>query len=290
MGLPPESPMEPTAPPHENPSSIGNSPGGAFEWNIPTYFVKLPTQGRYYPEGHPCHNRDTIEIRYMTAKEEDILTSENLLKEGVAINRAVQNMVLDKSINLQDLLIQDRNALTVAARITGYGPEYQTKVRCPSCTIEDGFSFNLEDVLERGLADTIESMDKIGEPEHDESGNLVFNVYTPITKATVGCKFLTGADEEKLAKETYLKTVSNTTITALLRAIIVSVNGETNPLVLASFVHNLPTQDSNHLKKEYVKNIPSYTLKQQYKCQSCGHSVDMEVPLNPDFFWPGSDL
>ena len=135
MGLPPESPMEPTAPPHENPSSIGNSPGGAFEWNIPTYFVKLPTQGRYYPEGHPCHNRDTIEIRYMTAKEEDILTSENLLKEGVAINRAVQNMVLDKSINLQDLLIQDRNALTVAARITGYGPEYETKVRCPSCTI-----------------------------------------------------------------------------------------------------------------------------------------------------------
>lgn len=287
MGLPPESgDPTPSHPNTMNPPGMPGNSNGSFQWNVPTYFVKLPTQGKYYGPGHPCHGRDSIEIRYMTAKEEDILTSENLLKEGVAVNRAVQNMLMDQSIDIRSLLIQDRNALTVGARITGYGDEYDTEVTCTACGETNPYSFNLEECTERALEKTAKLLETLPDPEVDSEGNLLIYFTTPITNAVVGCRLFTGYDEEKMAKEAYLKNSRNSLITSLLRRMIVSVDGETNPLVVANFVHSLPTRDSTFLKKEYATQIPFFTLQQNYTCSSCSHSVDMEVPLNADFFWP----
>ena len=112
----------------------------------PTEFVELPTKGRFYPEGHPLYNVEEIEIRFMTAKDEDILSSKTLLKKGVAIDRLLQNVVVNKQINIGDLFVGDKNALIVASRITGYGPEYDTRVTCPACSKTSDFSFNLEDL------------------------------------------------------------------------------------------------------------------------------------------------
>jgi len=91
-------------------------------FTTPTEFVELPTRGRFYPEDHPLHNVEEIEIRFMTAKDEDILSSKTLLKKGVAIDRLLQNVIVDKRINVGDLFVGDKNALIVASRITGYGP------------------------------------------------------------------------------------------------------------------------------------------------------------------------
>ena len=79
----------------------------------PTEFVEIPSRGKFYPQGHPLHGKQTVEIKHMTAKEEDILTSQTLLKKGVALDRFLQSVMLDKSIDISTLLVGDKNALIV---------------------------------------------------------------------------------------------------------------------------------------------------------------------------------
>ena len=97
----------------------------------PTEHVELPSQGKGYPQGHPLHGKETIEIKYMTAKEEDILSSRNLLKKGLAIERLIQSVICDKNVQAKDLLVGDRNAILIAARRSAYGNIYSIKVTCP---------------------------------------------------------------------------------------------------------------------------------------------------------------
>ena len=92
---------------------------GLLSFVAPTEFVNLPSQGKFYPPEHPLHNKDVVEIKYMTAKHEDILTSQTLLRKGVAIDRLIENLIIDKSIKLDSLLLGDKNAITIAARKTG---------------------------------------------------------------------------------------------------------------------------------------------------------------------------
>ena len=117
-----------------------------FSFVTPTEFVELPTRGKYYPEGHLLHNQETVEIRYMTAKDEDILTSQTLLRKGIAIERLLQNVIVDKNIKTDDLYVGDKNAIIMATRITGYGSEYDVRVTCPACGDNEKHSFNLDDV------------------------------------------------------------------------------------------------------------------------------------------------
>ena len=116
-------------PEDEGTSAVAASAAGSqFNWALPTEFVELPSKGRFYPPGHPLHNETTVEIKYMTAKEEDILTDRALLKKGIAIDRVLENLIVDQRVKLDDLLIGDKNAILVKARTTGYGSEYETRV------------------------------------------------------------------------------------------------------------------------------------------------------------------
>ena len=119
---------------------------GGFSFVVPTEFVELPSRGSY-PEGHPLHNQEVIEIRFMTAKEEDILSSETLLKKGLAIERMIDSIVMDKRIKAENLLTGDRNAIIIAARISGYGALYQTQINCPSCGAKSRVDFNLNNKI-----------------------------------------------------------------------------------------------------------------------------------------------
>jgi hypothetical protein len=267
-----------------NPPGLGSTPPN-FQWAVPTYFVTLPSGALYYEEGHPCHGKTKLELRYMTAKEEDILTSEQLLKEGVAVTRAIQNLFVDTTIDIRNLLIQDVNALMIGARITGYGSDYPATVQCPSCGDVNEFSFNLEEALETSTANALAQAANLPTPIIMENGDRAIEITLPLTKAVVGCKLLTGADEERVAKESQKKNNSNNIITQLLRNIIVSVNGETNLIAIANLIHTLPTRDSAYIRKTYMEIVPTFNLEQQYTCQSCGHTADTGVPLNANFFW-----
>ena len=129
----------PIAPSSSEETPVPNTP---LQFSTPTEFVELPSGGKNYPEGHPLHNVDSLEIRYMTAKEEDILTSRTLLKKGIAVDRMLQSLIIDKSISVDDMLTGDKNALIVAARVSGYGAEYSTSVSCPACGTSSKYTFD----------------------------------------------------------------------------------------------------------------------------------------------------
>ena len=126
------------------PSEDAPPMGNPMDFVTPSEFVMLPSRGRY-PEGHPLHGEESIEIKYMTAKEEDILTSPSLLSKGIALDRLISSVVLDKSINTASLLPCDRNAVLIAARITGFGPDYESGYVCPLCGAEGEATFDLND-------------------------------------------------------------------------------------------------------------------------------------------------
>jgi hypothetical protein len=268
----------------EQPASvpvIENKKADILAFLSPSHFVDLPSGGKFYPNGHPLKDKDTIEIRFMTAKEEDILTSRSLLKKGIAIDRMLESILVDKSISLEDMLIGDKNALIVGARITGYGESYETKVQCPSCGANVRHDFDLSDV-------------KFNKPELEIEKQLLetgtFKILLPITKLEVEVRLLRGKDEKvlsKIAEERKAAKQEESSITDQLRLLIVSINGERDRSLVERFVSMCPAGDAKHIRSVFAHNVPNIDLTQKFVCRSCDSSVEMEVPFTVDFFWSG---
>jgi len=251
-------------------------------FSTPTEFVELPSQGRYYPENHPLHKTETLEIRYMTAKDEDILSSKSLLKKGLAIDRFLNNVIVDKKVKIDDLLVGDKNAVLVASRITGYGEIYSTNVVCPACATNQTFDFDLGET-------NINYADDLAELNVELTQNNTFIVYLPRTKVNVEVRMLTGADEKKLTKIMEHKKkhkLPETTSTDQMRMYIISVNGHEDKQTIESLIQNLPAADARHLRDLYGKATPNVDLKHHFDCETCGYAQLMEVPFTADFFWP----
>lgn len=245
----------------------------------PTEFVDLPTGGRFYPEGHPLQGKDTLEIRYMTAKDEDILTSKTLLKKGVAVDRMLQNILVDKSINVDELFIGDKNALVVAARVSGYGPEYKTNVTCPACGASAVHTFDLSDIPVK--------TSELEEVTITDKGT--FTLQLPRTKVNVECRLLTGKDERNMsaaAEKRKKHNLPEAPLTQLLKTIIVSLNGETESEVIEEFIGKMPAMDSKYLRAAYEKVVPNVDMKHLYSCDSCGTDTTLDIPFSVSFFWP----
>ena len=246
---------------------------------VPTEFVELPSKGKYYPENHPLHMQESIEIRYMTAKDEDILTSKTLLKQGVALNRFISNIIVDKRISSNSLLTGDKNAVVVAARVSGYGAGYATRIPCPACLSNVEYEFDLN-----------EKVVTEGEINEDEGVFLTENntlmIRTPVTNAEVEIKLMTGSDETALVKKTKGSKSNDFSITKQLKAMIVSVNGDNSQMIIRRFVDTMPAKDSRHLRNTYKKASPNVDLTQHFECSECGHEQPLEVPFTADFFWP----
>ena len=280
-----------TPPPPANlgiPSSPPAGASAAMSFVTPTEFVELPTQGKFYPEGHPLHGEETVEIKFMTAKEEDILTSKSLLKKGVAIDRLLQNLIVDKRIKVGDLFSGDRNAILVAARISGYGPEYDTKVTCPNCGETDRHLFNLEEVSATTVEDLEEVWRSYDVTYNSENNTIVIKL--PKTKAAVECRLTTGADESALVKKNDKrkkhKLGHDTLMTDQFKRFIYSVNDNTSSGYINQFVDHLPVLDSRELRLVYSKCVPNVDMTQDFSCNACGYEQAMEVPFTTDFFWP----
>jgi hypothetical protein len=254
--------------------------GAGFSFVVPTDFVELPSQGRFYPEGHPLHGQDSIEIRQMTAKEEDMLTSRTLLKKGVALDRVIASLIVNKQIDPDSLLVGDRNAIIIAIRVAGYGNIYDTKVSCPSCGAKQEYSFNLNDAnVYLG-----EDAKDLGVKDND---NGTFNVTLPRTGVDVQFRLLNGRDEKSfltgMQNDKKLKDERN--VTRQLAAIVVSLNGDSSMQAKQYFIENVPSIDSRHLRLAYRLAAPNIDLTQDFECSECSHEQEMEVPLSADFFW-----
>ena len=264
------------------PDQLAHQQAESFSFVVPTEFVELPSKGLYYPEGHPLYNQETVEIKHMTAKEEDMLTSRALLKKGLALERLLASIVVDKRINPNSLLVGDRNAVLIAARISGYGSEYATKVNCPQCNTAAEHTFYLHELQTKKT----ESAATIGTTSN---GDGTFDTVLPRLGVQVTFRLLSGADEKSFLSqiETARKrNRSENTITTQLRQMITAVNGEEDAGMITELVQNMPSMDSRHLRLAYRLSTPDIDMTQHFSCNECGCEQDMEVPLTADFFWP----
>jgi rubredoxin len=252
-----------------------------LNFTTPTELVDIPSKGLYYPEGHPLHKQESIEIKYMTAKDEDILTSKSYLKKGIAIDKLLQNVIVNKSIDINSLLSGDKNALIIAARTTGYGSSYQTKMTCPSCGAQGTIDFDLEEESKVKSSEEVEGV--------QDNGDGTFVATTPRGNIEVKMRLLDGSSEKKLLKLTATKKKNNqpeSTLSDQLRLALVSVGGQTDQAMINMFIRSLPASDARYLRDVYSKKMPNVELKHNYECHSCGYEQELEVPFTSDFFWP----
>lgn len=253
---------------------------GDLNFIVPTEYVELPSKGKFYHQGHPLYKQEFVEIRQMTAKEEDILTSKSLLKKGVAIDKLIESVLVNKQINPDLLTVEDRNAIVISARINGYGPEYSTNVSCPACNQKSKFTFDLSQKVEKQEDD--EDYDN-----HPVDVNGNFELELPSTKWKVVCRALNGKDEKATIKmtESKKKTGNDSFLIDQLLLMIISIQGVSDLDTLERAIEAMPASDSRFLRRTYSKIVKPFDMTQRFICSSCEHEADLEVPLSADFFW-----
>jgi len=254
-----------------------------FGWEIPVESVPVPSEGKVYPANSPLFRRQTLDIRAMTAREEDILASRPLIQNGTVITHLLQSCLIDKTVDVRDLLLGDRNALMVSVRVTGYGTRYGAEVSCPECANRSTQSFNLAELEIRRL-----------EIEPVSPGENLFSYTLPVTKKVVHFRFLTGRDEEEraLVAERKKKLIPDleveNAVTARLEQFIVSVDGITDQNKINAFISGMPAQDSRKIRQYMLESEPGINMEGWMKCPGCGESSQVPLPIGINFFWPSS--
>jgi hypothetical protein len=243
-----------------------------MEFKLPTETVDLPSKGLLYSEDNPLSSGQ-VEIKYMTAKEEDILTNQNYIQNGTVLDKLLKSLIVS-DINYNDLLIGDKNAIMIAARILGYGAEYK-------------FTYN-------GKEEVV-NLSEIENKPIDESlytkGLNEFNFTLPTSKNEVTFKFLSHGDETKISQELEglkkLKKEGSPELTTRLKHMITSVNGETDNKIIREFVDTAFLARDARAFREYIQKIqPDVDLT----FFPSGTEKSSSIPIGISFFWPDVNL
>ena len=251
----------------------------ANDTKFPTEVVELPSKGYFYPKDSPLAS-GKVEMKYMTAKEEDILTSPNLLKQGIAVDKLLETLIVDKKINLGDILIGDKNALIVAARILGYGKNY------------DFLTFDDDGEEVTAAVDLTALNDKEIDFTGLTEGVNEFSFTLPNSKREITLRFLTHRDEKELEKEAeVLKKLPGSIVKAMtsrMKRIIASVDGNTEKQHINEFVDNeFLSVDSLELRK-YLNSINPDINMTTIATFPDGREEEVAVELTAQFFWPST--
>lgn len=263
----------PAAPPQQ--TRDGSS---EFDFELPAESVPLPTKGILYPQGHALHRKESVDIRCMTAKDEDILTSRALIRKGTVIDTLIKNCLTDKTVDVRSLTSGDRNALMIGLRITGYGQEYTIELECPACNDRGKHDFDLSELpIKRLKIDPVEEFQN------------KFSFTLPKMNKEVIFKFLTGDDETELTKTfDRARKVSEveSMVTTRLTHSIISISGNTSKSLISKVVRNMPALDSLALRQFIEDNEPGIQMNGEIICTNCGWSGEVEIPIGVEFFWP----
>ena len=248
------------------------------EYKFPTEVVDLPSKGLLYPKSNPL-SKGEVELKYMTAKEEDILTSINLIRKGIVLDKVLESLIVDKKIKVDDLLVGDKNGLVIAARILGYGKNYECTAACEKC----GETSPLQ-------VDCTKLKDKVLEKEVSDNK---FSITLPKTEAVLEFKLLNSGEEKLVDKDVEamrkIQPDIDYTNSFRFKKMITSVNGDKTQSVINDFVDNkFLAQDSFEFRK-YISTItPDVDMGYPFECKHCGHSQEVVVPLGTGFFWPNA--
>jgi len=246
------------------------------EHKFPTEVIDLPSGGKVYSKDSPLAD-GKIELKYMTTREEDILMSENLIKKGIVIDKLLDSLIVTKDVKQEHLVLGDKNAVLVAARILAYGPEYTAEVQNPN---------NLEQTVEHTF-DLTECPFKEAVEGVDYSDNS-FDFETPVGKNKIKFKLLTGVEEKLIEKdlEQSRKVGYNSEISTRLRYTITEVDKDNKVETITAFSQNMLARDSMALRN-YIQEIsPDIDLTSEIEIG--GNTVSVSIPLTVEFFWPKS--
>ena len=254
----------------------------AKDYPFPTETIELPSMGLLYPESNPLSS-GKVDVKYMTAKEEDILTSQNLIKNGTVIDRLLRSLIVSP-INYNDLLVGDKNAIMVAARILAYGKEYKVELTDPNTgekqeEVVDLTMFEYKEFSEEGLT----------------QGENRFSFKLPASKRTIEFRLLCHGDEQSVQDELKRQKKSfkggfagvKPELSTRLRKMILSVDGETDPIKIRNFVENeFLSRDSLAFREHIEKISPDIDLTYRYYSESTGDENEITLPMSVQFFWP----
>ena len=251
--------------------------------NFPTEIIPLPSRGLLYSEDHPLAE-GVIEMKYMTARDEDILTSQNLIKQGVVLDKLFESLIVTP-INYGDLFVGDKNAIMVAARILGYGKDYVVE-------IDDPFSSGTKQKVTIDLTQIEHKEVDYSLFEHRRNE---FDFELPQSKRVVTFRLMTHNLDKDIQAEikgmnkTQIRTGIDRELTTRLKNLIIAVDGEAGRATINNFVDNeLFALDSRALRS-YMKDIsPDLDMTFTFVSDTTGEVKEIDIPMNVSFFWPGT--
>jgi hypothetical protein len=238
------------------------------EFKIPTETIDLPSKGIFYPKDSEL-SKGVIEMKYMTAREEDILTNQSYIKNGTVLDKLMKSLIVSP-INYNDLLIGDKNAIMVAARVLGYGKDYTFDY------LGEEYTVDLSTLENKPLAPIVEQCDK-----------NEFEYTLPHSGNHVTFRFLTHKDEQDITRELEgLKKInkeSSPELSTRLKYLITSVEGKTDKKDIREFVDNYLLAKDSRALREYVKELQPDVDLTFFPDDG---SDRLNIPINISFFWP----
>ena len=251
-----------------------------IETKYPSETIELPSKGQFYAENNPL-SKGQIEVKMITAKEEDILTNTNLIRRGQVLDKLLESVLIDKRIKIEDFLISDVNAVYIALRRLAYGDKYgPLAIVCSNCKEENkDIEIDLSKIAYKNIDVT-----------KFPKGHNEFSFVLPFSKKTITFKLLTSKDEAVIESEikvnNKLKLGSND-LSARLKQLITSVDGNSDRAYIRKFIENdFLSKDSFEFRK-YLKEItPAVDMGYDITCPHCNSEERVQVPLTAAFFWP----
>jgi hypothetical protein len=248
------------------------------QYDFPTEVISLPSEGKCYPKDNPLSSGQ-IEIKYMTAREEEILSSQNLIRKGVVLDKLFESIIVDKNINPDDIVLGDKNAIMLATRILGYGPDYVVE-------IEDEFGDKNNITVNLGQVKTKDiDVTKLN-PDNR------YKFATPFGKNEIEFKLLTHGDEKAIdidvkALQKLNKSGSSSELTTRYRYMIKSVDGKEDMKSIVDFINNKFLARDTKSFREYIKEIqPDVKMEFEYTDPNSGEKEVRSIPMGVGFFWP----
>ena len=240
-------------------------------FTLPTEQVELPSKGLLYPKDSPLAS-GTIEMKYMTAKEEDILTNQNYIQKGIVVDKLLESLIVTK-VNYKDLLIGDKDALLIASRILGYGKDYS-------------FTYAGEDIS----VDLTTLKNKELDSTLIVDGKNEFTFDLPHTDNVITFRLLTQKNEKEIQREIDgLKKITPSAtkdLSTRMKHMITSINGVTENSAVRDFVDNgFLAKDARAFREYYGKIVPGINTTISHEFAD-GVEEDLVIPINANFLWP----
>ena len=244
------------------------------KFKFPTETIELPSKGLIYPEDNPLSS-GTIEMKYMTAKEEDILSNQSYIQNGTVLDKLLKSLIVSK-IDYNELIVGDKNAVMIAARILGYGKDYEFEYKGEKVSVD---------------LSTLENR------EFDEKaitrGVNEFSFTLPNSGAIITYKLLTHKDETAITNELNgLKKInknSDPSVSTRMKHMILSVNGDSERKTVREFVDNYFLASDARAFRQHVREVqPDVDLKVTVELSSGEEAIDL--PIGVTFFWPDASI